>query len=387
MLPVLFGFTLFFSSALLFLVQPMIGRTLLPHLGGNPLAWSACLVFFQATLLAGYVYADSLHRFRGVRWQPILQTVLLLVAAALCLIGLAGDGMLRFLAPRLDLLDSWPVLNMLALLVVGIGFPFLVLAAVGPLVQRWFAQTAHPRASDPYFLFVASNLGGIAALVLYPLVVERFTPMWVQWLLWKIGLAALALLLLGLAVCVWRSRANPEFEPPAPSDDPNTPATPILVGRGPATWPRRIYWLIAAALPVALMMSVTDYLTLDVSPIPLFWAAPLGLYLIAFSQAFARCAPVANGGFVLKLILHILYGILFLGALVATVIAAMSRSLDFNGPDGVVFGFACLVTLTMLLMPSSWLRIVQPISVVIVVLTQANMVALMSQMSIINILL
>ena len=119
--PILFGLALFLSSALLFLVQPMVARTLLPHLGGNPLAWNACLVFFQSTLLAGYLYANVAHWIRGKRWQACLHLVLLFGAAALVLIGLFGDWMLAALAARLTTLDTYPVLTTFAILSIVIG--------------------------------------------------------------------------------------------------------------------------------------------------------------------------------------------------------------------------------------------------------------------------
>src|SRR5437879_4461741 len=131
--PLLFGLTLFFSSVLLFVVQPMLGRMLLPHLGGSPIAWNTCLVFFQTTLLAGYVYVDLIHRFRGLRWQPWLHLFLLAVAAILCFVGLFGDNLLGQLAPRLTSLESWPILTTLCLLIVVIGLPFFAVAAVSPL--------------------------------------------------------------------------------------------------------------------------------------------------------------------------------------------------------------------------------------------------------------
>src|SRR5712692_2707248 len=100
--PLLFGFAMFLGSALLFFVQPMLGRTLLPHLGGNPVAWNACLVFFQATLLAGYLYANLLHRFHGLRWQPVLHLLFMMFALLLTFVGIFGDAMLLHLAPRLE---------------------------------------------------------------------------------------------------------------------------------------------------------------------------------------------------------------------------------------------------------------------------------------------
>jgi hypothetical protein len=208
--PLLFGCALFLSAALLFVVQPMVGRTLLPHLGGTPLAWSACLVFFQATLLAGYVYADLAHRFRGLRWQPLIHLVLLLSAIILSFVGVFGDGMLLAVAPRLESLESWPIVTTFCLLFVVVGAPFFALSAVSPLVQRWFAHLDHPKSSDPYFLFVASNLGALSGLVIYVLLIEPAVPLYAQWLSWKMAALALAMLLFLTALVAWRSPRSRE---------------------------------------------------------------------------------------------------------------------------------------------------------------------------------
>ena len=372
--PLLFGFALFLGSALLFLVQPMIGRTLLPHLGGSVLAWNACLVFFQATLLAGYVYTDLLHRFRGLRWQPWLHLLFLAAATFLCFMGLFGDQMLNDVAPRFTSLDSAPLFSTICLLVLVIGAPCLALAAVGPLVQRWFAHLDHPKASDPYFLFVASNLGGLTALIFYPVFIEPHAPMYAQWMAWKLALTALGFLLFLVAICAWASPRNPEMEPPVKPTDPNAPALPKLIGRGPATWPRRMFWLAASALPVGLMMGVTDYLTLDVAPTPMLWVLPLALYLLAFSQSFARFSPLDHGGFVLKLLMHLTLGLFVVVALLIIVVTLMTerRGMGDESPLAVFVGLCFLLVL---IAPQSWFAVLQPISVVLIVIEQANVFA------------
>lgn len=370
--PLLFGFALFLGSALLFVVQPMLGRTLLPHLGGNPIAWNACLVFFQATLLAGYLYANLLHRFRGLRWQPVLQLLFMAFALALLFAGIFGDGLLLELAPRLDSLDSWPILSTLCLLIVVIGLPYLALAAVSPLVQRWFAQLDHPKASDPYFLFVASNLGGLFALVIYPLLIEPSAPLAAQWLSWKLALAGLGVLLFLLAFCAWLSPRNPEFEPPPPPSDPNAPLVPKLIGRGPATVSRRLYWLFASALPVGLLMGATDYLTLDVAPAPILWMLPLALYLLAFSQAFSRFSPLDLGGYGYKLTVQIIFGIIAGATAVIVILVLMSVP---QGPrdEGPIMLMSCVFFLMLLLTPFNWLWVVQPLSAIAVILVQVHL--------------
>ena len=373
-LPLLFGFALFLSSAMLFVVQPMIGRTLLPHLGGNPLAWNVCLVFFQANLLAGYVYADRLHRFRGLRWQPWLQLFLLATATILCFAGIFGDRLLNNLAPRLTSFETSPIFTTICLLIVVIGLPFLTLAAVIPLVQRWFAHLDHPRASDPYFLVVASNLGALVALTIYPLLIEPYAPLAAQWMSWKLAVTALGVLLFLVALCAWLSPRNVELEPAPPPTDPNAPLVPRLIGRGPATWPRRLYWFAASALPVGLLMGLTDYLTLDVAPAAILWAVPLALYLIAFSQEFARFAPFALGGRGLNLFMQVVLT-LFLAFAVGMVFLIMNDNKPARPGIDTDVAVACgFLFALLLLIPSSWLAILQPISVLAVVFLQANVV-------------
>ncbi len=372
--PILFGLALFLSSGLLFMIQPMIGKTLLPHLGGNPLGWSACLIFFQATLLAGYTYADLIHRFRGLRWQPWVQMVLLAVAILLCFAGVFGDAMLNSLLPRLTSVEEWPIVSTISLLLVALGVPYFALAAVGPLVQRWFAHLDHPKASDPYFLFVASNLGGLSALVIYTLLIEPSAPLSAQWLSWKLALTALGVLLLLVWFCVWRSPRNPELEPSDPND-PNAPLVPKLIGRGPATWPRRLYWFTASALPVGLLMGVTDFLTLDLAPTPILWTLPLALYLLAFGQAFGRWAPFENGSLVLRLVLQILLGLGLTLMLVIITLTWIDMRVGQN-PPGLEFVYGVFFFL-MFFMPGRWLGIVQPLCVLLVVFLQTNLFKLM----------
>jgi hypothetical protein len=370
--PIVFGFALFLGSALLFLIQPVVGRMLMPHLGGNPIAWKVCLAFFQAMLLAGYLLADLLHRPRGLRWQPWLQILLMGIAITFLFLGIFGDSTLRDLAPRLTSFDTSPILSTLSLLVVVIGLPMATLSAVGPLVHRWFAHLDHPKASDPYYLFVPSSLGGLAALIAYPIFIEPYTPFAAQWLSWKLALAALGVMVGLAALCVWRSPRNPELEPPEKPTDPNAPLVAQLIGRGPATRPRRLRWFIAAALPIGLMMGLTDYLTLDLAPTPVLWAIPIALYLFAFAQAFARFSIYAKGSFVVKLVVQLIFGSCLCFALAMVVVALMN--LHHRGDtDNAALTALCVVLFGMvLLVPSSWLMVLQPISVLIVIFVHVN---------------
>src|SRR5262245_40577076 len=160
----LFVLTLFLGASLLFCVQPMVARALLPALGGSPAVWNTCMVFFQACLLAGYAYAHWLSTHLRIRNQAMVHAAVVLAPLLVLPLGL-GTG----LAPPPS---ANPVRWLLATLVATVGLPFLVLATTAPLLQRWFAGTGHRSAGDPYFLYAASNLGSMVALLGYPLVIE-----------------------------------------------------------------------------------------------------------------------------------------------------------------------------------------------------------------------
>src|SRR5262249_4099518 len=160
----LFAVTLFVSATLLFLVQPMITKMILPSLGGTPAVWNTCMVFFQAALLAGYAYAHASTGWLGARRQVLLHAVLIFLPFLVLPIGVASGGV------STD--DGNPIPWLLALLIVSVGLPFIVLSTSAPLLQKWFARTGHPSAKDPYFLYAASNLGSMLALLGYPIIVE-----------------------------------------------------------------------------------------------------------------------------------------------------------------------------------------------------------------------
>jgi hypothetical protein len=366
--PVLFGFTLFIGSALLFLIEPIVARALLPLLGGTEIAWNACLVGFQACLLAGFVYGDVLHRYKGMRWQPVLQLVLIVSAIAFCFMGVFGDDLLQSLTPRLSGMEGWPILTTVSVLLVVVGLPFMLLAAAVPLLQRWFAHLEHPKASDPFFLFAASNLGGLFAVVVHALMIEPNSPSGAHWLAWKLAMCALAILLLLSAFCVWMSPRNPELEPPEKPSDPNAPVVPQLIGRGPATWPRRWYWLAAAAIPAGMLLGLTNVLSQDLPASPILWCVPLGLLGVATAQAFGRFTVYEDRTLTFKLVLQGIYGIFLL--LVAGGLAASMANERGNDHD---MGISCTIFFALLLfMPSSWVPVLQPISVLAAVFVQAN---------------
>src|SRR6266508_1404597 len=195
----LYAATLLVSASLLFWVQPMFARFVLPLLGGTPAVWNVSMLFFQLALLAGYLYAHWTIRRLGPRRQALLHLVLLLPPLLLLPIGIP-DG---WTPPQ----RGDPIPWLLALLAVSVGTPFFVVASTAPLLQRWLAATDHPRAADPYVLYRASNLGSVIGLLGYPALIEPTLRLGQQGRLWEAGYVLLLLLMAGGALALWRRPA------------------------------------------------------------------------------------------------------------------------------------------------------------------------------------
>jgi spermidine synthase len=260
--PAFYGATLFLSAFLLFAVQPMFTKMVLPRLGGAPTVWSVAMVFFQAALLCGYGYAHLLVRRLRFAVGALVHLGLLAAAAAALPIALAeGFGI-----PPVDGIAPW----LIALFAASIGLPFVALAASAPLLQGWFAASGHPQAHNPYVLYAASNLGSFAALIAYPVAIEPYLTLKEQTQVWATGFAALAVLIAAASLLVTR---RPMLE----SD------TATAAG---ATPKERWAWVMLAAVPVGLVISVTSYITTDIASAPFVWVVPLALYLLTFVAAF-----------------------------------------------------------------------------------------------------
>ena len=269
----LFACTLFLSSALLFAVQPMISKMVLPLLGGSPGVWNACMCFFQAGLLAGYAYAHLLARRLAWTTQAALHGSLLLLA-------------FLFLPPALGQAappaDGSPVGWLLGLLALGVGLPFFVLSATAPLMQHWFSRTRHPDARNPYFLYAASNAGSLLALLGYPLLIEPQWDLRQQGLAWSAGFVLLGLALAACFAVARAQRTQGTDEPVVES------AMPAVSGR------QRLQWLALSFLPSSLLLGVTTFITTDLASTPLLWVIPLALYLTTFIFVFARRPPLPH---------------------------------------------------------------------------------------------
>lgn len=285
---ILFSLTALLGAFLLFLVEPMFARMVLPLLGGAPAVWNTCLVFYQVALLAGYLYAHAVGR-RPPRQQVLLQVVLLLAAAVALPIAVRGGG-----APPSS---ANPIGWVFWILLVSLGLPFVVLATTGPLLQRWYASIGDRTTGSPYSLFAASNAGSFLALLGYPFLVEPTLRLREQSVGWTAGYVAYALLMVACGALLWRA-APIAVSPTPPTPVASTPPPPAKRRRGKAAaeeireeddvWASRLRWLGLAAIPSTLMMSVTTFIATDVASIPLLWVVPLALYLLTFVLAFAE---------------------------------------------------------------------------------------------------
>ncbi len=270
----LFAVTLFSSALLLFAVQPMFTKMVLPRLGGAPAVWSVAMVVFQAALLAGYAYAHLISRTLAPARAAVVHLGVLAVAALTLPIGIAAG----FEIPPEAGVAFWLV----GLIAASIGLPFVALSASAPLLQHWFAATSHPQARNPYVLYAASNLGSFAALLAYPFAIEPLLTLREQAQFWSIGFGILAALV-ALAACL-AARGS---------------ATTTIAAAAPATLAQRVFWVVLAAVPAGLVVAVTAYITTDVAAAPFLWVLPLALYLLTFVAVF-RERPWIDHAFILR---------------------------------------------------------------------------------------
>jgi hypothetical protein len=274
-LPVLLTALVFFNAVLMFLLEPMVGQLLLPLLGGAPVVWNTCLVFFQMILLAGYAAAHE----ASTRLSPRLQLILYLAFQPMALLVLPLH--LSDVVPSSGLPEHSPVLWLLGLLLVLIGVPFFIVAVTGPLLQKWFAGSGHAAASDPYYLYAAGNAGSLLALLSYPLLNWQFPHLGLSWQcrVWAVGYGVLVSLVIVVLMYLL----------PRQGRSAGKTLTPPINSRPEApTVKRRLRWVALACLPSSLMLGVTTYFSSDIAPMPLLWVIPLALYLLTFTLVFAR---------------------------------------------------------------------------------------------------
>jgi hypothetical protein len=299
---------MFLSAALLFVVEPMIGKMLMPLLGGTPAVWNTCLVFFQAVLLAGYLYAHAVLRFFERRMQIAIHLVL--VALPLLIAGLLPLHLPAGWEPPTD---SNPAGWVLLLLLVVVGLPFFALSATTSMMQRWFADSGRKDAHDPYFLYAASNAGSLIGLLAYPLLLEPLLHLHTQSRLWSFGYAGFVAFTAACAYLAWKWRTDSRSGKRG-AEEAGAAGVDGASGAGePIAWKTRWRWIALAFVPSSLMLGTTSAITADVPAVPLFWVLPLAIYLISFVLVFARKPPISHRFLVERL------PFLILGGLVPTV--------------------------------------------------------------------
>ena len=307
---ILFSMAALLGAFLLFLVEPMFARMVLPLLGGAPAVWNTCLVFYQCALFLGYLYAHAISR-RPLKVQVLLQLGLILLASLVLPIAVHSG-----VAPPAT---SNPIGWVFRILILSLGLPFIVLATTGPLLQRWFSSLTDVTATkgSPYSLFAASNAGSFLALLGYPLLVEPTLRVHAQSVGWTLGYSLYGLTMAACGVLVWRTGTMP-LAPAGAMSLATTGTMPLAAATTTAAvaettpratkarvrrrreptaaaaeetvdpWDARLRWLGLSAIPATLMMSVTTFIATDVASVPLLWMAPLALYLLTFVLAFAE---------------------------------------------------------------------------------------------------
>jgi hypothetical protein len=270
---VIFTCTVFLSAFLLFWAQPLFAKMILPILGGSSSVWTTSMLFFQVALLAGYLYAHFSGKILAIGRQILLHLVLL-AAAFVSLpfyIDYAGS----------DSPEGSPVLWVLSFAALTAGPSFFMVSATAPVLQRWFSLTRHQYRATPYFLYAASNLGSMAALFCFPVVLEPALGVQRQTVWWQSGYGLLMVLFLATGLVTYRGLADKR--------DPATekPVLPLPESR-PVPAGSRLSWVFLAFLPSTMMLGLTSYVTTDLSPVSMFWIVPLALYLLSFVIVFSR---------------------------------------------------------------------------------------------------
>lgn len=266
----LFAFTLFSSASLMFVLQPMFGKVLLPLLGGAASVWNTCMVFYQSILFLGYLYAHILSSHFSPYRQVWIHGTLLLLTLCLLPIGIPEGS-----APPTE---SNPTLWLLSILLLSIGLPFFILSTTSPLLQKWFSKIGHKTSHDPYYLSIASNTGSLIALLSYPFILEPQFGLSNQQQWWSIGF---------LLLCAFISLCMMLFKYHGQKTEAR------VVNITPAKAPDiylQLKWLLLSLIPSSLLLGTTNYISIDIASMPLLWVIPLAIYLISFIIVFSKYA-------------------------------------------------------------------------------------------------
>ncbi len=247
----------------------MFGKMVLPLLGSSPSVWITCMVFFQAALLLGYLYSHLSILLLGVKKQFFLHIFLL----CLPLLFLPISIPLNVNPPE----DRNPVFWQLLLMLSTVGIPFFVLSCSAPMLQKWFSNTSHKSGSDPYFLYVGSNLGSMIALLGYPFLIEPYLKLMQQTNFWMYGYYLIILLTISCGIFLWIKKSDSK------ESVQKTTLTEASISTG-----QRILWIALSFVPSSLMLGLTTYLSTDIASVPLLWVIPLAIYLLTFVLVFAQ---------------------------------------------------------------------------------------------------
>jgi len=273
-----YALTIFLSAFLLFLVQPLIGKYILPWFGGTPAVWTTCMLFFQALLLGGYAYAHLLADRFSARKQGAIHLALL--AVSLVFLPIVPR---EFLKPTGA---ESPQLQILLLLLLTLGGPYLMLSATGPLLQSWFSRTQPGRS--PYRLYSLSNAGSLLALLSYPFLVEPNVRLWQQAVFWSLGFVVFAIL---CGWCAFQVRKAPAFlssvaTAGAKPEATHPPVLPASGGFEPVSWSNITLWLLLSMAGSVMLLATTNMICQEISVVPFLWIGPLALYLLSFIICF-----------------------------------------------------------------------------------------------------
>ncbi len=276
----LFASTLFSSALLMFVLQPLFGKLLLPLLGGTPAVWNSCMVFYQSILFLGYLYAHLL----GTRLKSNHQIIVHLAVISLSFLALPVSLPENLIPPT----EGNPTLWLFSTLALAIGLPFFVLSTTAPLIQKWFAHVGHHNSNDPYFLYAASNTGSLVSLLSYPFLIEPNWGLNAQQSDWTLGYVALCVLIGGCGFALWKNYQSIDSENVTISAS-NAP---------PLSWKTKFYWGALAFVPSSLLLGLTNFISTDIASVPLLWIIPLTVYLFSFVVVFSRWNDKSHAWFV-----------------------------------------------------------------------------------------
>jgi hypothetical protein len=263
----IFAATLFTSAALMFVLQPMFGKILLPLLGGSPAVWNTCMVFYQSILFLGYLYAHYLSTRFSQHKQIIVHISIIIISFLALPVALPET----ILPPT----ESNPTFWLLWILLLSIGLPYFVVSTTAPLIQKWFANVGHHTSDDPYFLYAASNAGSLISLLSYPFLLEPNIGLASQKSYWSIGFLLLSFLIAVCGFILWKAQSKPSQEESEAAAEDLSVIT-------------KLHWLALAFVPSSLLLGLTTFISTDIASVPLLWIVPLTLYLLTFVIVFSK---------------------------------------------------------------------------------------------------